>query len=179
MAEIPLLGRQLPASIMLGAIAASAYLVSYARHRGLKFTLFDVLLVAAIMAIGTAVTMPLLNAAEERASSAALLQNLRTLRGQIELYKVEHGGKVPLLHKGTFPQLTHATNARGVPGPPGKEYAYGPYFPAGLPANPYTGVSVVTSSEKFPPAASSGVGGWLYHQETGRIAPDLDEYLLE
>jgi len=178
-ADIVLLGKQLPASIILGAIAASAYLVSHARHRGLDFTLFDLLVVAAIMAIGTAVAMPLVNGAQEQASSAALLQNLRTLRGQIERYKVEHAGEAPLLYKGSFPQLTHATNARGVPGPHGKDYPYGPYLPAGVPVNPYTGVSVVTPSETFPPATSSGVGGWLYHQETGRIAPDLDEHLLE
>ena len=177
MAEISLSGAQLPASIILGAVAAAAYLMGYVRHRGFQFTLLDALVVMAIMAIGTAVAMPLLNAANDRASSSALQQNLQTFRAQIELYKMEHEGKAPLLYKGTLPQLTHATNAKGIPGPPGEDYPCGPYFPAGIPANPYTGVSIVTPTETFPPTGPTGVGGWLYHQETGQIAPDLGEDL--
>ena len=140
---------------------------------------FAALVVVAIMAIGTAVAMPLLNAAHERASSSALQHNLRTLRAQIELYKVEHAGKVPLLYNGTLPQLAHATNAQGVPGPRGDEHPHGPYLPAGIPVNPCTGVSIVTLTETFPPTSTSGVGGWLYHQQTGRIAPDLEEHLYD
>jgi type II secretory pathway pseudopilin PulG len=139
----------------------------------------DLLIVVAIMGISTAVAMPLISAASASAESSVLLQNLRAIRGQIELYKVEHGGQAPLLHKGTFPQLTNSTNHQGVPGPPGKDYPHGPYLPAGVPANPYTGVTVVTPIDEFPPTAPSRVGGWLYHQETGRIAPDLAEYLSE
>ena len=179
MADMSLSGLQLPASIILGAVAAAAYLMSYVRHRQLQFTLLDVLVLIAIMAIGTAVAMPLLDAASDQAKSSALLQNLQTLRGQIDLYKMEHGGNPPLLYKGTFPQLTHATNVEGVPGPPGKKHPYGPYLPRGVPPNPHTGISMVTPTDTFPPAAHSGVGGWLYHQETGRIAPDLDKDLTE
>lgn len=177
MEDISVLGQQLPASILLGAIAAAAYLLSYARHRWLEFTMFDALVVVAIMAVGTAVAMPLLSAAERGADSGALLQNLRMLRGRIELYKAEHGGQAPMLYQGAFPQLTNATNAKGLPGPPGKEHPYGPYLLAGVPENPYTGVSVVTPTETFPPTGVSGVGGWLYHQQTGRIAADLEDYL--
>jgi general secretion pathway protein G len=168
---------QLPASILLGAVVAVAYLLGSARHRGLQLTMLDVLVVVAIMAVSTALAMPLLNAAQAGASSTALQQNLRTLRSQIELYKIEHGGNAPLLYEGTFPQLTNTTNAAGVPGPPGEEYHLGPYLPGGVPANPYTGVCTVTPTDTFPPTAATGVGGWLYHQETGRIAPDLEEHL--
>ena len=165
----------LPASVLLGAAAAAVYLISYARHRRGGFGLMDALILVAIMAIVTAVTMPLLNAADESAKSSALQQNLRSLRSQIELYKLEHGDKPPLLFKGGFPQLTHATNADGMPGPPGPQYPHGPYLPAGVPVNPHTGVSEVCPTETFPPTAFTDVGGWLYHQETGRIAPDLAE----
>jgi type II secretory pathway pseudopilin PulG len=172
-----LLGLQLPAALILGAMAAAAYLIGYIRHRGLQFHLLDALLVVAIMAVGTAVAMPLLNAAHDRATDAALRQNLRIVRGQIALYKMEHGGRPPLLFEGTFPQLVHATDSEGVPGPPGKDYPYGPYLPGGMPANPYTGVSVVTATDTFPPTVPSGVGGWLYHQPTGRVAADLKGHL--
>jgi len=174
-AEMSLGNLQLPASVLVGAAAAAVYLISYARYRRSGFGLIDGLILVAIMAIVTAVTMPLLNAADQSAKSSALQQNLRLLRAQIELYKLEHDGKVPVLFKGKFPQLTHATNAEGIPGPRGAEYPYGPYLPAGIPVNPYTGASLVRPTETFPPTASAGLGGWLYHQETGRIAPDLPE----
>jgi type II secretory pathway pseudopilin PulG len=172
-----LLGLQLPAAIILGALTAAAYLIGYVRHRGLQFSLLDALLVVAIMVVGTAVAMPLLNAAHDRANSSALRQNLRAVREQIALYKIEHGGRPPLLFEGTFPQLEHATNSEGIPGPPGKAYPHGPYLPGGMPVNPYTGVSEVTATDTFPPAAPTGVGGWLYHQQTGRLAPDLEGHL--
>jgi general secretion pathway protein G len=168
---------QLPASLILGAIAGIAYLIGYGRHRGHQFTLLDALLVAAIMAVGTAVAMPLIGSAQDRASSSALSQNLRTLREQIALYKAEHGGQLPLLFEEGFPQLTHATNAQGAPGPSDESHPYGPYLPGGVPVNPYTGASTVTATDKFPPEAATEAGGWLYHQATGRIAPDLEGHL--
>lgn len=125
--------------------------MSYARHRPGTFTSVDGLILVAIMAIGTAVAIPLLNAVKEPAKAGALQQNLQALRSRIAQYKLEHGEDAPLLYKGTFPQLIEATNAEGVPGPPGKEYPYGPYLPAGIPVNPYTGVSTVTPTEDFPP----------------------------
>ena len=151
--------------------------MSYARHRPGSFTFVDGLILVAIMAIGTAVTIPLLDAVREPAKASALQQNLQALRSRIAQYKLEHGDDAPLLYKGTFPQLTEATNAEGVPGPPGKKYPHGPYFPAGIPVNPYTGISAVTATEDFPPTAASGIGGWLYHQPTGSIAADLPENL--
>jgi hypothetical protein len=84
-----------------------------------------------------------------------------------------------LLFKGEMPQLTHHTNAEGVPGPAGSQFPYGPYLPEGIPANPFTGSSKVNSTEVFPPSAATGRGGWLYHQETGRITADVEEHLTE
>jgi len=177
LAHASLWNLQLPGSVLLAGIAAIAYLLSYIRHRRGEFTLFDFLILVAIMAIVTAVTLPLLHAAGDEARSTALTQNLQTLRKQIDLYKIEHGGAPPVLFEGSFPQLTHATNAKGVPGPPGREYPYGPYFRSGLPVNPYTGVSVVEPTEVFPPLESTGTGGWLYEPKSGRITVDMAEHL--
>ena len=126
MAEMSFWNLQLPASVMLGVVAGAAYLIAYARHRRSAFTLVDALILVSVMAIVTAVAMPLLGTASDRANSAALSENLRLLQVKIEIYKVEHGGKPPLLFKGTFPQLTHATNSKGEPGPSGKPYPFGP-----------------------------------------------------
>jgi len=151
--------------------------VSYVRHRPGTFTFVDGLILVAIMAIGTAVTIPLLDAVKAPATASALQQNLQALRSRIAQYELEHSEDAPLLYKGTFPQLIEATNAEGVPGPPGKKYPYGPYLPAGIPVNPYTGVSTVTPTDVLPPTAASGIGGWLYHQPSGSIAADLAENL--
>jgi hypothetical protein len=45
-----------------------------------------------------------------------------------------------------------------------------------VPVNPYTGLSVVRQVETFPPQTASN-GGWVYHQATGRIAADLEQFL--
>lgn len=139
----------------------------------------NAMLLAVIVAILGATAIPLVEMGSRKAKSSALLQNLHTLRSQIELYKMEHGGKAPVVYDGTFPQLIRATNDAGIPGPPGSEYLHGPYLRSGVPVNPVTGRSIVTLTETFPPAAPSGNGGWIYHQETGQIAADLADFLTE
>ena len=69
------------------------------------------------------------------------------------------------------------TNAQGRPGVPGSKYPFGPYLHNGVPVNPITGRSIVTATDTFPPTAQSGNGGWLYHESTGQIAPDLAQFL--
>jgi general secretion pathway protein G len=142
-----------------------------------EFTLISAVLLAVMATIGGVFGIPLVDKARDRAKSAALLENLHTLRSQIELYKVEHGGEPPVVYQNTFPQLIRATNAQGLPGEAGSKFPYGPYLHGGVPVNPVTGRSIVTLTDTFPPAAASGNGGWIYHQQTGRIAADLDEFL--
>jgi general secretion pathway protein G len=167
----------LPVTVGLASIASLGYLVSRARHGVKQFTLFDVVAVVLLMAIVTATSVPLLEAAAAGAKQTALMENLHTLRSQIELYRLQHGGEPPVLYQGTLPQLVQATDVTGIPGWPGKRYPYGPYLSKGITANALTGRSVVTATESFPPKAASGAGGWLYHQPTGQIAIDLPEML--
>jgi len=174
-----LLDVQLPATVALAAIAALGYMASRARHCGSQFTMSDGLILVALMAIVTAAGIPVVNAISGQAKESAMLQNLRTMRATIELYKAEHGGDVPLLYKGTLPQLTEATDARGKPGAGGAKYPYGPYLPSGIPDNPSTGIAFISPTEVFPPTKPSGVGGWLYHQPSGRIAADVKEHLSD
>jgi general secretion pathway protein G len=137
----------------------------------------DALLLAIVVGIVGATAIPLLERASRQAKQSTLLQNLHTLRSQIELYKLEHRGEPPLLYQGTFPQLCRATNADGMPGEPGSKFSYGPYLTGGVPVNPITGRSVVTLTSSFPPRTPSGNGGWLYHAKTGQIAIDLEGFL--
>lgn len=144
-----------------------------------EFTVVNAVMLAVVIAIAGGIGVPLIEKVSGRAKRVALLENLRTLRSQIELYKAEHGGEPPALYQNTLPQLIRATNAEGIPGEPGSKYPYGPYLCGGVPVNPLTGCSIVTPTATFPPAAASGTGGWIYHQPTGRIAVDLDEFLKE
>jgi hypothetical protein len=129
------------------------------------------------MGIVTAASAPILEAAAYTARHSALMQNLYTLRSQIGLYCLEHGGEPPVLVESTLPQLVHRTDANGTPGQSASRFPHGPYLPRGIPVNPVTGRSVITATDSFPPKAASGNGGWLYHEATGQIAADLPEAL--
>jgi general secretion pathway protein G len=144
-----------------------------------ELRLIDAVLLAIVVAIAGGIGIPLAKKASDRAKRVALKENLRTLRSQIELYKLEHAGEPPVVYQNAFPQLLRATNAEGIPGEPGGKYPCGPYLHAGIPVNPITGRSIVTLTDAFPPTVASGNGGWLYHQQSGRIAVDLEGFLNE
>lgn len=166
-----------PALALLTAGVALVYGLLRFRNRREEFGLVDLGILLMAVATGAAAAVPLVNAAQARASAAALLRDLYIVRTQIELYKAEHSGRMPLLYKGGFPQLSQATDPIGVPGTPGTRFPYGPYLREGMPPNPFTGQSVVTAVEEFPAKTPTGAGGWVYHQETGRIAADLEGFL--
>ncbi len=162
---------------VVGGVAILGYMLSRLRGGQRELTLLDALIVAVAVAVVAAAGIPLIEAMNRHIEHAALLENLHTLRRQIERYKLDHDGRPPVLHEGSLPQLIYATNREGLPGPPGSKYPHGPYLPAGIPLNPVTGRSVVTATEVFPPEQPSGNGGWLYHEPTGQIAPDLEGFL--
>jgi len=166
-----------PALAVLATLIVLAYCIYRAKAWGHEFGLFDALLVIVSLGALTAAGMPILNYVQGQAAEVSLMENLRGFRVQIERYKLEHGGNVPLLYKGGFPQLVHATDTAGVPGQPSRRYCHGPYLPGGIPANPFTGSNQVTAIDHFPPTEATHSGGWLYHQETGRLAPDWPGYL--
>lgn len=167
----------IPGLALVAAGGALLYCLARFRRQREQFGLVDAGILLMAMATGAAAAVPLVNATQERANAAALLRDLHILRTQIAIYTAEHDGRAPLLYKGDFPQLTHATNAIGVPGTPGTRFPYGPYLREGIPPNPFTGQSVVTAVPEFPAKTPTDAGGWVYHQETGRIAPDQEGYL--
>ncbi len=167
----------LSAMAIVGAVAALGFFLSMARYRRSGFTVVDAAIVILVMAIATATAISVTEAISERTTHAALVENLRRLRAGIEQYRIEHGGKVPVWYEGDLPQLTAPTNRWGVPGPRGRDFPYGPYFRGTLPPNPFTGSVHVEPTDEFPPASASGHGGWLYHEPSGQLAPDLEGYL--
>jgi general secretion pathway protein G len=167
----------MPGIALVAAVAALVYCLIRARSWRDEFGLVDAALLLLAIATGAAAAVPLINIFQNQANRAAVASNLQTLRTQIALYQAQHNGNLPLLFKGTFPQLTMPTNQAGEPGNGGAAYPYGPYLPQGIPPNPFTGVATVTPVKEFPPPAPTGNGGWVFHQESGRIAPDLAGYL--
>lgn len=148
---------------------------SLRRH---AFTLVEVLIVVVILAILAGTVIPQFTSSSEDAKDSAALYNLHTLRAQIELYKVQHNGEPPALEAGgLMSQLTMATDVDGNTGQPSASFPFGPYLTGGIPPNPLTGVSTITTLAAIPPAAESGTDGWLYHEPTGQIYIDQTDYL--
>ncbi len=167
----------MPGIALVAAVAALVYCLIRTRNWHDEFGVVDAAILLLAIATGAAAGVPLVNIFQSQANGAALVSDLQTMRTQIALYQAQHNGNLPLLFKGGFPQLTMPTNQAGEPGNGGAEYPLGPYLPHGVPENPFTGVAAVTAVQEFPPKTPTGTGGWVYHQETGRIAPDLPGYL--
>jgi general secretion pathway protein G len=166
-------GLHLSVTVALATIAAVGYLSSLARHQRRNFCLLDSLTIVLLMTVVTAAGAPMLEAAVQDRNQSVLAENWSDLQSQIDVYKAEHGGRSPVLYRGTLPQLTAATDATGMPGPRDRQHPYGPYFLNGITANPVNGCASVTATDTFPPEQPTGKGGWIYHEPTGQIAPDV------
>ncbi len=96
--------------------------------------------------------------------------NVRVMRGQLQLYKMQHNGLLP---SAALAELTKGTNADGSDGT-----QFGPYVQI-IPTNPFTNSSKVRAATANPPAAASGVSdaGWLYHAASGNIWLDHADYI--
>jgi hypothetical protein len=120
--------------VALAAMGVCAVRVRFWRD---AFTLFDAGAILCAMTAGSMALVPLIETSREDAKAVTLVEDLRILRSQIDLYKLQHGGRPPLLYKGTFPQLISSTNGVGVPGNYSRKFPFGPYLPR-IPANPVT-----------------------------------------
>jgi general secretion pathway protein G len=97
------------------------------------FTLVELLIVVIILGILAAVVIPQFTDSTADARMSSLATNLQTIRGQIDLYKLQHNGSYP--GQTTFAaQMTSKTDADGTVNPTGK---YGPYLQR-IPTNPFT-----------------------------------------
>ena len=124
------------------------------KRRG--FTLVELLIVVIILGILAAIVVPQFSDASTDTQVSSLRTNLQTMRGQIELFRLQHGGTYPALT--TFSdQMTKRTDATGAVQTNG---AFGPYLQA-VPANPMNNDNNLTSS------ASDTTKGWYYDQNSG------------
>jgi general secretion pathway protein G len=128
--------------------------------RALKaFTLVEVLIVVIILGILAAIVVPQFSNASSDAKLSSLKTNLQTIRGQIQLYKLQHNDQYPT-EAGFTNQMTlaskadHTTAAVGTAG-----FDLGPYLQA-IPPNPYTNANTIGSG-------AVGTSDWFYDEDTG------------
>lgn len=138
------------------------------------FTLAEVLIVMMVFSIMAATVLPQFTAETYEAQEAALRQDLKLLRSQIELYKFQHNGNYP--GKGSiYPDdfldaMLLSSDAEGATGTISSK-PFGPYFLGQLPPNPYTGGTQVRIVDDVATAVTDDdpIEGWIYNPATGRI----------
>ncbi len=145
------------------------------------FTLVELIIVVAIIGILAALAIPKLQGNTTQAKEAAAKDMLFTLRTQIELYKIDHGGVRPgyigaiqapgatLVNQ--FIGISKATGAAMSSAIPSSDYPYGPYL-GNMPKNPFNNkadIKYVVNGTAFATAADDTTG-WLYTKETGKVA---------
>ena len=146
------------------------------RSKRAGFTLIEIMIVVVILAILAATIIPQFSTSVNDSKVATMQSNLHTLRVQIQLYSLQHGGLFPAITGSALPQMTGNTNVNGNLGS-GGVYIYGPYVQTQIPVNPIDGNNTVTATAVFPPTAATSAGGWLYDAATGQIAPNDTAYL--
>lgn len=123
--------------------------------RSKAFTLVELLIVVIILGILAAVVIPQFSDASTEARDSSLTTNLATIRGQIELYRLQHGGRYPEFAK-FKDQMTGQTDKTGDTTGTG----FGPYLQA-IPKNPFDNLDSLVKD------AADGAGGWFYNETTG------------
>lgn len=122
------------------------------------FTLVELLIVVVILGILAAVVIPQFSDASTDAKFSSLGTNLATVRGQIELYKLQHSGLYPT-DKTTFSdQMTKKTKPDGTVDAAG---TLGPYLQR-IPNNPYNNLNDIEAN-----GTGAGTTGWWYDNATG------------
>jgi general secretion pathway protein G len=124
------------------------------------FTLIEILIVVIILGILAAIVIPQYTSASEDSKLSNLMSNLQAIRGQLELYKMNHNETYPT---NINTQLTGKTDLDGTINPAG---LHGPYLHIS-PQNPFVDDPV----EAVKTAGGAGEG-WNYNSATGVIIPN-------
>lgn len=123
------------------------------------FTLVELLIVVIILGILAAVVIPQFSDASTDARLASLTTNLQTIRGQLDLYKLQHNGTYPLLTN-FVNAMTKKSDVDGTINATGK---FGPYLQR-IPNNPFT---VGGTGNDVTSGAAATSKAWYYDETAG------------
>lgn len=145
-------------------------ITSYAKGAHMRFqkgfTLVEVLIVVIVLGILAAIVVPQFSDASSDAKLSAIKTNLQTIRGQIQLYKIQHNDVYPALL--TFSdQMTLSSKVDGSTAAVGTAgFNLGPYLQS-IPSNPYTGTATIG-------AGAVAATDWYYNATTGVFRANND-----
>src|SRR4051794_40579549 len=97
-------------------------------HRAGGFTLIELAIVVAIIAIIGAIAIPQMSRGAAGTSDSALVQDLQILRKAVEHYASEHQGKYPSVDTFKHQMTKHSDEAGNTSGQTAAPYLYGPYL---------------------------------------------------
>ena len=123
------------------------------------FTLVEILIVVIILGILAAIVVPQFTEASGDAKVSALSSDLQTVRSQVQLYRLQHGGNWP---DDLVTQMTTQTDVTGAAGTD-----FGPYLTT-FPTNPFTS----TSDVDLDGTKGDDSHAWYFNTTTGEFAPD-------
>jgi general secretion pathway protein G len=135
------------------------------------FTLVEILIVVVILGILAAIVIPQFTDASTESKLSSCRTTLKSLRSQIELYKIQHNDTPPALL--TFDaQMTAETEPTAAgPAGDGSGNEVGPYIQQ-VPFNPWN------DSQSLAAADAAGVG-WVYDAATGDIYVGVSDATAE
>ena len=127
------------------------------------FTLVEILLVVVLLAILAAVLIAQFANVSRDGKKSALVDQIRSIRAQIALYKMQHGDTNPALSGSDWTALTQQSTHLGR--------LYGPYFYS-IPMNSmnqYSDIAVVAADVNAgDPVAGANIG-FVYNSSNGYI----------
>ncbi|MEM7229141.1 MAG: prepilin-type N-terminal cleavage/methylation domain-containing protein [Planctomycetota bacterium] len=128
------------------------------------FSLIELVIVLAILAVITAIAIPRFTRGAEGADDVGLQGDLSVLRNALEFYKLDHGS-YPAQASITA-QLTTQTDASGAAGTD-----FGPYLVSipKLKVGANKGSNAIGTAAAAPPTVEVASVGWQYHEATGSI----------
>lgn len=131
------------------------------------FTLVEILVVVVILGILAGVVISQVGNASDDARETCLSNDLRTVRGELERYRIRHFCQYPTVFEGGGSQMLNKTQADGTVDPAGP---CGPYLPR-IPTNPFNEKATV-QVEAGAAGAGDSSHGWHYDSDTGRFRAD-------
>lgn len=145
------------------------------------FTLVELIIVVTILGILASLVIPTFQGHIVQAKETAAKDNLKVIRTQIEVYKMQHNGVQPGYISGSgapsallalqFTATTTDDGAVSTSTIPAGAYVNGPYLKK-IPENPFNKLSTinyVADGTDFSTAVDGTSSGWLYKKETAEF----------